>query len=319
VPLSTTHATNQPSDSKLLVIAARCGRLANRLTLFANFVALAEEHGWQVINFTFHSYAHLFETTRRDVYCHYPVRLRRSVWDLIPGAAAAIRKTRLFYHATRGLSTMHERMPLFGKHVATLREMPGEQYILLESPEVLQRLAAARVVFIHGWVFRAPAAVRSHAEKVRAFFHPIQSIEEGASRTVRELRQKADVLIGVHLRQGDYRTWRHGKYFFEPEQYARWMRDLVAQFPGQKVAFLVCSDEPRNGAEFPGLTVGFGGSSAVQDNLALSKCDYLLGPVSSYSMWASFYGNTPLFLLRGSDAQVNRDQFAVSWLDEIPR
>ncbi|HEX7570106.1 MAG TPA: hypothetical protein VF492_06340, partial [Verrucomicrobiae bacterium] len=53
-----------PKDGKLFVISLRSGRLANRLTLFAQFIALAEEQGHRIINFAFHSYAHLFETTR---------------------------------------------------------------------------------------------------------------------------------------------------------------------------------------------------------------------------------------------------------------
>src|ERR1035438_5452553 len=78
---------------KLLIVGLRCGRLANRLALFANLIAFAEEHGHRVINFTFHSYAALFEATRRDVFCRYPAATRPSWLDAIPGVGGAIRKT----------------------------------------------------------------------------------------------------------------------------------------------------------------------------------------------------------------------------------
>ena len=133
-----------------------------------------------------------------------------------------------------------------------------------------------------------------------------------------QLRQVAEVIIGVHLRQGDYRTWKQGQYFFPPERYATWMRELAAQFPGRKVAFFVCSDEPRQASEFTGLTVAIGAGPPVVDLYALAGCDYVLGPPSSFSQWASFYGNEPLLFLEGGDQRIDRGHFQVSDLQIIP-
>ena len=49
-----TRVAASAQNQKLFTIGLRCGRLANRLILFANFIALAEEQGHRVINFTFH-------------------------------------------------------------------------------------------------------------------------------------------------------------------------------------------------------------------------------------------------------------------------
>src|SRR2546422_169955 len=92
-------AAPAPADPKLFIIAGRCGRMANRLVLFANFIALAEEQGHRLINPTFHSYAELFQATSRDIYCQYPITNRKSLFDIVPGAACAIRSTRIFFHA----------------------------------------------------------------------------------------------------------------------------------------------------------------------------------------------------------------------------
>src|SRR3954452_2091128 len=105
---SVTHA-RQASDKsrKLFIICGRCGRMANRMVLFANFIALAEERGDRVMNPTFHSYATLFETTRRDIYCQYPAPGRSSLFDVIPGVAGAIRGTRLFFRLARSASLLN--------------------------------------------------------------------------------------------------------------------------------------------------------------------------------------------------------------------
>src|SRR5437867_9130186 len=109
---SSPTTGRRPRHPKLIIIAGRCGRLANRITLFASFVAWAEEQGYRLLNPTFHSYAHLFEATRKNIYCEYPTPTRRSWFDVIPGLAPAIRKTRIFTHIAKSASLLNERWPI---------------------------------------------------------------------------------------------------------------------------------------------------------------------------------------------------------------
>ena len=95
------------------------------------------------------------------------------------------------------------------------------------------------------------------------------------------------------------------------------MKELAELFPDRKVAFLVCSDEIRNEREFPGLTVGFGPGSPLGDLCALAKCDYIFGPLSTFSQWASFYGNKPLFHLEDRDARLELANFRVANLQKL--
>jgi hypothetical protein len=318
-PLSeTVNAFTMAIETKLFIIAGRCGRLANRMVLFANFIALAEEQGHRVMNPTFHSYAALFGTTRRDIYCQYPVPTRRSWMDVVPGVAGAIRGTRLFFRIARPASLLNERLPIFGQNLFTLRQSPGVEITELDGAEVQNKIRNAKVVLVNGWNFRAPALVARHADRIRSYFRPIQLIDQASNRSVDSLRRQAEVIVGVHVRRGDYRTWRGGKCFFSISRYVTWMRALAEQFPDRKVGFLVCSDEPRNEGEFRGLSFALGTGSPVGDLYALAKCDYIFGPVSTFSQWASFYGSKPLLHLYDSDAQVERGRFKVSDLRAVP-
>jgi hypothetical protein len=305
-------------DGKLFIISLRSGRLGNRLILFAQFIALAEEQGHRIINFAFHSYAHLFETTRRDIYCRYPAARRRSWLDVVPGVAAALRKTRICYQLVSYGSIWNEHFPIFGRKVVTLREKPRSDFIPLDGPEVQAQIRDARVVFAHGWRYRVPTDwIQRHAEKIRGYFRPIEEFERASREAVERLRRDADIVVGVHIRHGDYRVWRGGKYFFPPSRYAGWMQELAAQFPGRKAAFFVCSDEPRNADEFPGLSVGLGAGSAMGDLHALARCDYIFGPQSTFTQWASFYGNKPLFLLKDTHDRLEPAKFRVSGLEVL--
>jgi len=304
-----------PQKPKLFTIGLRCGRLANRMILFANFVALAEEQGHRLINFTFHSYSELFEGTRENVYCRYPRPKRRSWLDVVPGVAAFLRKTRIPYHLTRAVAALNERFPIFGGAVQTLHELPGTKITLLDGPEYQEKIRPARVVFVYGWWLRTPSLVKKHGDKIRAFFKPVEKFETASREAIEPLRREADVVIGVHIRHGDYRGWFDGKYFFPASRYAAWMHELVAQFPDRRVAFFVCSDEPRSLGEFPGLTVGLGTDEPVSDVYALARCDYILGTKSTYSQWASFYGGKPLLQVCGTDEPAKLENFRVSYLD----
>src|SRR5258708_13764513 len=110
--VSLNERRENNSRRKTFVIARRSGRLGNRLVIFGTFIALVRERGDRLINFTFHTYAHLFEWPRRDLYCQYPVPARPSLLERVPGLAAAIRISRMFYHVTRYASGFHGHVPI---------------------------------------------------------------------------------------------------------------------------------------------------------------------------------------------------------------
>ena len=300
------------ADSKHFILSLRCGRLANRLIIFSNFIALAEERGWRVSNVTFHSYADLFPATRADIYCRYPAPVRRSLLDRIPGCAPALRKTRLLTNAVKYAS----RWPQLFRNTITLRDRPGSEVVYLDQEIFLNQVSGAEQFFVHGWKYRAPVLVKKHAAKIREFFRPTPAIAAAAQAQLAPLREKAGIVIGVHIRQGDYRTWQGGKYFFPAERYAAWMRQMAEQFPQQRTAFFVCSNEPRTAAEFVGQTVAFGGSP-LADLVSLSMCDFIVGPVSTFSQWASYCGDKPMFHLHSADAVPDLKTAVVSDLDFI--
>lgn len=297
----------------------RAGRLANRLVLFANVIAFVEERGYRLSNVTFHSYAHLFDTTLNDLYCRYPVPPRRSALNGVPGFAPFVRKTRILYRCVRLIAALVERRPrVFGKRFVTLGDVPPGRILRLNSPEVEGRIANAGTVFVYDWSYRAPELVQKHAAKIRAYFRPVSECERSAADAITRLRQRGETVVGVHIRRGDYRGWRGGKYFYEISRYVEWMRQMVVCLPNRRICFFVCSDESRTPGEFDGLPVEIGSGPAINDLFTLSQCDFILGPPSTFSQWASFYGNAPLLHLSGMEDLVTLEKFRVSFFEDIP-
>jgi Glycosyl transferase family 11. len=102
---------------------------------------------------------------------------------------------------------------------------------------------------------------------------------------------RKSVIVGVHIRRGDYKEWLDGIYYFSDEAYSRAMKDLEKQLleKGEKVKFLICSNEKINLNSFSELDCFIiPESSSEKDLYALSKSDYIIGPPSSFSQWASF-------------------------------
>jgi hypothetical protein len=55
-----------------------------------------------------------------------------------------------------------------------------------------------------------------------------------------------------------------------------------------------------------------GPGHVVQDMYALARCDYLLGPPSTFTIWSSFYGRVPLCHVESPDQELALASFS-SW------
>lgn len=288
------HLAGSPGKAApLVVIAAPEGRLCNRLWLFANFIGNSLEYGYELANPAFREYARYFEHLRGDLFCRYPPRpgrasgtlIRRLVYELVRWplrslAAAGVVSTRLHSHLD-------------------IRHFRGDvQAFELRGPEWRSALRK-RVVFAEGLEFRDWESLVVHKREIVDFLAPGQVHAAAALGLAGRARaDSAGVLCGIHIRQGDYRRFLSGRWFYAIEDYIAKMRECQELFRGlAPVRFLVCSDAQLPRGPFQGLPATFGSGHFMEDLFALSRCDYLLGPPSTYSAWASYYGDVPLRFL----------------------
>lgn len=157
------------------------------------------------------------------------------------------------------------------------------------------------------WYYRDNRAVTKHEDTVREFFSPVNV--STAKKSLAALRQMGQTLVGVHIRRRDYKKFLCGRYFYGDEVYFREMyrvRDML----GKDVLFAVFSDEEIEESHFAGLPCQFMHGSAVEDQWMMSQCDYLMGPPSTFSAWASFMGKVPLARMWDKDYELKREDFA---------
>lgn len=271
----------------MLIISAKSGQLGNRLLLFANFIAFARENNFTVLNPAFEEYAKFFQSTARDLFCCYP-----PLFFSFP----VPQRWRQYYYKFNRYLVESGRFQV----INIQRNRPFNWSNL----QLIENLQSRKLIFFQGWLFRDGWFIAEvdklykHREAIRAYFRPLKKYQENVFKLISRLRQEGDILIGVHIRHGDYRHHQNGKYFFETEQYVKVMQSAQTLFPNQKVTFLICSNVPQPKQCFQHLSYTFGNNHIIEDLYSLAECDYIIGPPSSYTMWASFYGERPLYMLR---------------------
>jgi hypothetical protein len=176
-----------------------------------------------------------------------------------------------------------------------------------DNPRV-SRAEQAAIFMLIGWRFRDAMALTKHRALVRQIFTPRENYREVIADHILPFKAKYDQVVGVHLRRGDYRTFRDGKYIYSDEIYRRLMRDMAAQLSG-RTGFLLVSDDPISLAAFKGFNVQACVGHELIDLYSLAGCDYVMGPPSTYSAWAAFYGSVPLCHIETADAGVVLDSF----------
>jgi hypothetical protein len=90
------------------------------------------------------------------------------------------------------------------------------------------------------------------------------------------------------------------------------MHEMVNLLPESNVRFLLVSNQTVNAKNYDGLDIGFGPGDPAGDLFALASCDYIIGPPSTFTMWASFFGNVPLFMINDPWVPLRLDCFAIS-------
>lgn len=166
--------------------------------------------------------------------------------------------------------------------------------------------------FVEGWQHRADNAYfDTQKEGLRKIFRPETAVTSVVDEIFNLNRNTFDLIIGVHIRRGDYKNWRGGTYFFSLEQYYSVMLKCKELYADKKCGFFISSDEHIDTTLFTNCNCFFiPQSSAIKDLYALSICDRIIAPLSTFSRWASFYGEVPIYIIEDPDVELQENDFS---------
>ncbi len=165
-----------------------------------------------------------------------------------------------------------------------------------------------------GWQTRTDTRyIQQTLPELKRIFRPKTEIVEKGKRIIKQLKEETDIVIGVHIRRGDYATWNEGRFYYELEDYYQFMLRIQELYKDKKVGFFISSNEDFSLGIFKQCKCRRfekEPSGAILDLYTLSICDYIIGPFSSYSRWASFIGEVPLCFLETREQQFTNESFS---------
>jgi hypothetical protein len=275
----------------MIIISDLRGQLCNRIFMTAYGVSLHALTGQTFLDFTLDKYAYLFPRTRRPRWAEIPYKLARYAVRVVAKAAWASRIGRFLIVDVTWENTP-EISPMNPAFIARLKRRP---------------LTFIRIIDY----FDPSKLVLPDIPDIRQRFEPDPEVSATVREAVRRAKGEADVLVGVHVRLGDYDILRGGRYLYSLDVFQSAIGRMVELFPGRRVAIMACSDQKltdeflaRHGAvRGPGTVLG--------DLYALAECDYILGPPSTFSLWAAYYGRKPIHQMSRPQPPESLGQFMV--------
>ena len=162
------------------------------------------------------------------------------------------------------------------------------------------------------WIFRGKVfkpwdnlydlSPKDYFDTLGNIFSPSNEIKNSVDDQFLEKTNGYEMIVGVHIRRGDYRFWQCGHYLFEISQYRTFCEQIIKLYPSKKLKFFISTNENITADDWTGIDYFvLSQSSAMKDLYCLSKCDLIVGPPSSFSRWAAFIGRKKLCFIQEKD------------------
>ncbi len=274
-------------NPKAVILRHNGGELANQLWNFASIYAYALETGRSLENHSFFEYARMFSIPVGN-------RLIDAVFfkTYAPSARTLWRKAYAGYaKAVLRLNRSSSVRAGYGQ------ESTKPVYLAPSAPDAL---ADKNTVYFDGWLFRNPIGLEKYHAQIVEYFKPKQRYLDESAELLDSARASGKRVVGVHLRQGDYETFKGGIYFVSNARAREIAEEYLAAFSLSKssVRFVICSNGQIDLGAWAGLDVAVSKGSAVGDLFLLSRTDTVIASDSTYSAFASYIGKTPLIVMK---------------------
>lgn len=161
-----------------------------------------------------------------------------------------------------------------------------------------------KIIFVKGWYFREHTQTRLQQPTLSKQFKTLY-LPDG--HPIEKSLNPLFPIVGIHIRRGDYKQFLGGKYYFEDGVYLGYMAQIRRLLNQNTQIIIFTNDATIDISTFnvEGCEVFLSKGTVWQDYHLMHKCNYLIGPPSTFSMWASFIGAVPLFMIEHPKLEIN--------------
>lgn len=186
-------------------------------------------------------------------------------------------------------------------------------YLLINSQFSSEKFLEKKIdfskkIYVSGWPFINLKSLRKYKKEISTFFSPTEEMQKYVNIKLESIKND-NILVGIHIRRGDYRNWRDGKYYFNDNIYKSYICQFVKNFPNKRVSVFLFSNEKLNLENFydERYDLIIPNGSPEEDFHLLSNMNYIIGPPSTFSGVASYLKDVPRYVINkiGQSLELN--------------
>ena len=203
---------------------------------------------------------------------------------------------------------------LFAKYGSKMGCIPKVSFLKEKdvNPENLQALETGKFVLVEGWHLRDYDAFLRYKAEIIDLFSFNEKIKK-ATHIHLPVKSENKIRLGVHIRRGDYKTWMNGNYFYSDADFIQIIQSFMDLFPEKEIEIIIVSNDKKilKDLFYSSIekNIYFLSGNPGEDLYALSTCDYLIGPPSTFSLMASSYNDTNLYWIFDKNTSLTKDSF----------
>lgn len=286
------------SNKRIIILRQSGGRLGNQLLLYCSIFAFCLEYGYQCVNYTFYNYRNYFDLPKGDQFIRLTGLLGKLKFYNTHATHLLIYQ---IYQILTVIYTFFRRGTLIKEDPNGITYLPPTKDKVKHHQKLIQKITFGKENFFYfdGWHFQNPAGLKKYHKEIISLLRPKKQIITKVRYFLEPLK-KNSYLVGVHIRQGEYKSNRFmgGSWHFSEKEVAQILRSYLKKNHKDptKVQFIICSDGPLDLSYFSGLRATPGIGSMMEDLFTLSMCDVIVGSNSTFGSFSAYYGNIPFFI-----------------------
>jgi len=185
----------------------------------------------------------------------------------------------------------------------------------LEAVKTKVIIKSFNIQFIKGWYFtRYPHVL----EKYRPYFQKKYALpqyvykDNPIYKKIKSLDTNKYAIVGIHIRRGDYKLFFDGKFYYTDDVYLKKMEEVKIELErkyNKKAFFIIFSNENTSISPLQNRIISK--NTWYIDQFLMMCCDYLIGPPSTFTLWASYLGKVPLFHIEDQKCNIDINNFKI--------
>ena len=156
------------------------------------------------------------------------------------------------------------------------------------------------IKFVKGWNFRVDYLTKKYRPILKDIYNFKSKKYIRYSNCIRKffdnLKSQKKFIIGVHIRRGDYKNWNDGGFYFKDSVYnnlINYLKDYFATNQVETIFVVVSNEKISNRVNYDFKISG----NWKEDQITLQNCDLIIGPPSTFTLWASYISKKPYIFI----------------------